>query len=859
MRTIILFFTLMLSSLAGQAQNIALTFSGTSAAIRIDSVTATNLATDESIKIPGNETLLLTPKTGIPAITGNAFHGMIFPNPFSGTTTLIAGVTESQFVYLRVQNLVGQVVSQAKAFVQPGENEFILSVSAEGIYLVSLTTNQGATCFKIICTGSSGSGNRIQNLGSGSLNPNNDNNLKPICTDAYMRPYQSGRKYASRQTTDNRQPTTLKTLHSSYTLGYSAGDTIRYLCRSGNFTAIFTDSPLESKNYEVAFAPIANFTINPGEGTTETKIVMDASGCADAETPADDLEVRWDLDGDGIWDTDYDMNKYSGFQFQWAGSWSVILEVRDVDGLTDTESVTVNIAASPEGTFTDPRDRNKYPYKTIGTQVWMTRDLAWLPEVSPPTAGNNTDKFYYVLSYNGTSVLDAKATSNYQTYGVLYSGVAAKEACPEGWHTASDLEWKIMEQYLGMNDADLNVNANSFRNSGNVGGQLKETGTGHWLEPNTGATNSTGFNAIGGACRYTSSGWGDVKFAALYWTSTSGGTGQTWQRCLAYNEAGVLRYNEYNGYGMSVRCIRDATNTPPTAAFTVNPAEGTTEDIFVLDASGSSDAETLKSDLEVRWDFDGDGAWDTDFDKSKIVNHQYSLAKSYPARLEVKDAGGLTDLQAKTVTVTYATFTDSRDGNVYPYKTIGTLVWMIKNLAWLPAVSPSSEESNTEKLYYVYGYNGTNVAEAKQSSLYSVYGVLYNGIAARDACPAGWHSATDEEWKALEKLLGMSDADLDHIGENRNSGGVGNKLKEEGRSHWTSNPPGNKNPVGFTALPGGCRIDDGTFGLAGAMAHFWSATSFTTITSWYRWFAGSGVNRWNETNEWGASVRCILN
>ena len=57
---------------------------------------------------------------------------------------------------------------------------------------------------------------------------------------------------------------------------------------------------------------------------------------------------------------------------------------------------------------------------------------------------------------------------------------------------------------------------------------------------------------------------------------------------------------------------------------------------------------------------------------------------------------------------------------------IGTQIWMARNLEYLPAVSPSSAGSETEKLYYVYDYQGTNVSEVKATTNFQVYGVLYN-------------------------------------------------------------------------------------------------------------------------------------
>ena len=121
-------------------------------------------------------------------------------------------------------------------------------------------------------------------------------------------------------------------------------------------------------------------------------------------------------------------------------------------------------------------------------------------------------------------------------------------------------------------------------------------------------------------------------------------------------------------------------------------------------------------------------------------------------------------------------FGDSRDMHVYNWARIGQQVWMAENLAFLPSVSPLINFSETEPIYYIYGYNGSLVSEAKAASNYTRYGVLYNWQAAIAACPAGWHLPGDDEWKLLETYLGMSQQDLGNEGF-RASGSVGNKLK----------------------------------------------------------------------------------
>ncbi|MFA6126631.1 MAG: FISUMP domain-containing protein [Bacteroidales bacterium] len=84
-------------------------------------------------------------------------------------------------------------------------------------------------------------------------------------------------------------------------------------------------------------------------------------------------------------------------------------------------------------------------------------------------------------------------------------------------------------------------------------------------------------------------------------------------------------------------------NRPPRAALNINPKSGFLQDTFVMDASACSDAEDKQTDLVVRFDFEGDGTWDTEYSTSKVVNHQYTAAGTYPVKVIVKDSDGSTD------------------------------------------------------------------------------------------------------------------------------------------------------------------------------------------------------------------------
>jgi hypothetical protein len=86
-------------------------------------------------------------------------------------------------------------------------------------------------------------------------------------------------------------------------------------------------------------------------------------------------------------------------------------------------------------------------------------------------------------------------------------------------------------------------------------------------------------------------------------------------------------------------------------------------------------------------------------------------------------------------------FTDSRDGKEYKYTKIGDQYWMAENLAFLPTLSTSIQDTS----YFVYGYYGTDVDEAKNQQNYKDLGVLYTLPAAEASCPEGWRLPTESD------------------------------------------------------------------------------------------------------------------
>ena len=195
--------------------------------------------------------------------------------------------------------------------------------------------------------------------------------------------------------------------------------------------------------------------------------------------------------------------------------------------------------------FTDSRDGSIYETIQIGNQCWMKENLAYLPSVNDPDNGSQTSAYYYVHGYEGTNVADAKATTNYQTYGSLYNWSAAISACSssDGWILPSDDDWTILTNYLGGTSV--------------AGGTMKEAGTTHWNNPNAGATNSSGFLALPGGFRGYNGYFNHLGFIGYWWSSTEYSSTNAWSRELYYGNESVYHFQYGKELGISVRCVRD--------------------------------------------------------------------------------------------------------------------------------------------------------------------------------------------------------------------------------------------------------------------------------------------------------------
>lgn len=191
-------------------------------------------------------------------------------------------------------------------------------------------------------------------------------------------------------------------------------------------------------------------------------------------------------------------------------------------------------------------DGNVYHTVTIGTQVWLVEDLKSTKYRDGTSIVQEIDNAAWSTLATAAYCDYDNSTSNGATYGHLYNWFAVHDSrniCPSGWHVPSDAEWTTLTDFLGGKSV--------------AGGKMKETGTAHWLSPNTGATDEVGFKALPGGERRATGQYIYLGEYGCWWSSTENDAQQAWIRYVGNSEVDVTNQLYNKNYGYSVRCIKD--------------------------------------------------------------------------------------------------------------------------------------------------------------------------------------------------------------------------------------------------------------------------------------------------------------
>jgi len=190
----------------------------------------------------------------------------------------------------------------------------------------------------------------------------------------------------------------------------------------------------------------------------------------------------------------------------------------------------------------------KYTPVTIGNQIWMRTNLnvsTYQNGDDIPQVTGSGDWTYYGDNQIGAWCYYNFDSSYESTYGKLYNWYAvsdARDLAPIGWNIPSSTDYNNLSTYLGGDTI--------------AGGAMKETGTTHWQNPNTGATNNSGFTGVPGGFIDFSGTLYNIGLYSLSWCSDIFDINEPWYSYLDYSTSAILQtHGPLPSYGMSVRCI----------------------------------------------------------------------------------------------------------------------------------------------------------------------------------------------------------------------------------------------------------------------------------------------------------------
>jgi uncharacterized protein (TIGR02145 family) len=497
-------------------------------------------------------------------------------------------------------------------------------------------------------------------------------------------------------------------------------------------------------------------------------------------------------------------------------------------------------------------DGNVYQTIYIGGQCWMAENLKVthyrngdpIPNAADTGEWYNTTEGAYCNYENDEGYVDI--------YGRLYNGYAIydiRNIAPAGWHVPSDAEWKRLEIYLGMSQAE--ADGLGYRGT-DEGGKLKETGTTHWYSPNTGATNESGFTAVPGGFRLSRNhhdlDFDNMGIHAFFWSAMDYSNCCIWNRNLYYYNSQIDRLPNSMNSGLSVRCVQDRPN-----AIVLNPTPDSIQAPWSLMGpdgpvpSGNGNdtlAGLIPGDYTLSWGHIWGWIAPPDSTITLPENDTITFVGSYVEGPWPDSTGTVTDI----------------DGNIYKTVKIGDQWWMAENLKVTRYRNGDSIPNVTGNSGWVHLSTGAYCEYDNDPSNVSIYGRLYNWYAvddSRNIAPEGWHMPGDAELKQLEIYLGMSQIQADTI--DWRGTDEGGKLKAAGTMHWIRSNTGATNKSGFTALPAGYRNIWASFRSINSKTAYWSSSEGDSAYTWarYLYYCSSQVFRGEYDRRFGFSIRCI--
>jgi len=93
--------------------------------------------------------------------------------------------------------------------------------------------------------------------------------------------------------------------------------------------------------------PSAIFTVNHQSAYSHSSFHVIATNSSDSEDKDWELEFRWDWEGDGFWDTSWETKSNANHKYNYAGNYTILMEVRDTMGGVNQSAENIEVLSEP--------------------------------------------------------------------------------------------------------------------------------------------------------------------------------------------------------------------------------------------------------------------------------------------------------------------------------------------------------------------------------------------------------------------------------------------------------------------------------------------------------------------------------
>lgn len=225
------------------------------------------------------------------------------------------------------------------------------------------------------------------------------------------------------------------------------------------------------------------------------------------------------------------------------------------------------------------------------------------------------------------------------------------------------------------------------------------------------------------------------------------------------------------------------------------------------------------------------------------------------------------------------TFTDKRDGQLYPWVRIGAQTWMARNLNY------SGDDGQGKRVFdrgWCYGVSPADTSVHTDSLSCEKYGRLYKWATAMDftdscdtaycgnlrslyhqgLCPAGWRLPDSLDFVRLDSFVV---ADQGEFRGSPFSSGYLKAAQTDSNATWNEAPYASADPYGFRVHPAGWA--DFTklpapYGFLGSIARYWTVEDYAEVgqtggAEAWEFSSSVLVSTAGSKADWAFSVRCM--